>query len=106
MTNEGTWDTDDVVQIYIKNTVSEYSVKNPALCAFKRVHVKAGQSVEILLTIAGREFTVVNDRGERMSDGTEFELYVGTAQPDARSIELTGKPPVKIKLKNFSNVCG
>ncbi len=106
VTNEGTWDTDDVVQIYIKNTVSEYSVKNPALCAFKRVHVKAGQSVEILLTIAGREFTVVNDRGERMSDGTEFELYVGTAQPDARSIELTGKPPVKIKLKNFSNVCG
>ena len=96
--NEGMRDTDDVVQLYIKNAVSGYAVKNPELCAFRRVHVKAGQSVETSLTIAGKAFTVVNNKGERIMDGKKFELYAGTAQPDERSIELTGKMPVKVEL--------
>ncbi|MCI9341931.1 MAG: glycoside hydrolase family 3 protein [Lachnospiraceae bacterium] len=98
ITNEGGRDTDDVVQLYIKNTVSGYAVKNPALCAFRRVHVKAGESVEAILTIAGRAFTVVNDKGERIMDGNKFDLYAGTSQPDGRSMELTGKMPVKMEL--------
>lgn len=98
VTNEGMRDTDDVVQLYIRNTVSEYAVKNPELCAFRRVHVKAGQSVEMSLTIAGRAFTVVNDNGERIMDGKKFEVYAGTAQPDERSIELTGRMPVKVEV--------
>ena len=98
ITNEGGRDTDDVVQLYIKNTVSGYAVKNPALCAFRRVHVKAGERVEAILTIAGRAFTVVNDKGERIMDGNKFDLYAGTSQPDGRSMELTGKMPVKMEL--------
>ena len=97
--NRGSYDTDDVVQLYIKNTVSEYAVKNPALCAFRRVHVKAGQSVETTLTVSGRAFTVVKENGERVADGTEFELYAAMVQPDERSTELTGKAPVKMAVR-------
>ncbi len=97
--NRGSYDTDDVVQLYIKNTVSEYAVKNPALCAFRRVHVKAGQSVETALTVSGRAFTVVKENGERVADGTEFELYAAMVQPDERSTELTGKAPVKMAVR-------
>lgn len=96
--NKGARDTDDVVQIYVKNTQSKHSVKNPALCAFKRVHVKAGKCARTELTIEGRAFTVVNDQGERLKDGANFDLYVSTAQPDERSVELTGKNPVKLQL--------
>lgn len=96
--NSGTYDTDDVVQIYVQNTDSGYAVKNPALCAFERIHVKAGQSVETELTVFGRAFTVVNDNGERIADGKHFKLYAGTMQPDARSIELTGMEPVKLDM--------
>lgn len=94
--NSGTYDTDDVVQVYVKNTDSEYAVKNPALCDFKRIHVKAGQSVTMELTVSGRAFSVVNDNGERIADGSRFELYVGTMQPDARSVELTGVESLKV----------
>ncbi len=96
--NKAGVDTDDVVQIYVKNTESEYGAKNPALCAFKRVHAQAEACVETEIKITGRAFTVVDDAGKRLVDGKTFELYVGTMQPDARSIELTGKEPVKLQL--------
>ncbi len=96
--NSGTCDTDDVIQIYVKNTDSAHAVKNPALCAFQRIHVKAGQSVEVELTVSDRAFTVVNDNGERIADGEHFKLYAGTMQPDARSRELTGMEPVEMDI--------
>lgn len=97
--NSGRYDTDDVIQIYVKNTDSAYAVKNPALCAFSRVHVKAGQSVEAELTVAGRAFTVVDDGGVRKADGSHYRLYVGTMQPDERSMELTGMEPVTVDIR-------
>ncbi len=96
--NSGTYDTDDVVQIYMKNTDSAYAVRNPALCAFRRIHVKAGQSVTIELTVAGRAFSVVDDQGVRRADGNHYKLYVGTTQPDERSIALTGTEPVELQV--------
>ncbi len=96
--NKGLYDTDDVVQIYIKNTDSAYALKNPALCAFKRVHVKAGETVQTVLRIAPKAFTVVTPVGERMMDGRCFDLYAATFQPDERSRELMGREAVKVPL--------
>lgn len=97
--NIGKYDTDDVIQIYIKNTDSAYAVKNPELCAFKRVHLKVGETKEVTLRIAHRAFTVVDPEGERVMDGTHFNLYTGTFQPDERSVNLMGREPVKIELE-------
>lgn len=96
--NRGAYDTDDVLQLYIKNTDSEYAVKNPQLCAFRRIHVKAGETVETKLFVSDRAFTVVDHRGERIMDGSRFVLYAGTMQPDERSRELTGTEPVRVDL--------
>lgn len=97
--NQGKCDTDDVVQIYIKNKDSEYAVKNPELCAFRRIHLKAGETAEVTLQIGPKAFTVVTPEGERIQDGTHYDLYAGTSQPDERSVELTGRAPVKVELK-------
>ncbi len=96
--NKGTYDTDDVIQIYVKNTDSAHGVRNPALCAFQRVYVKAGEHMETELSISGRAFSVVNQKGERIKDGSHFDLYAATSQPDKRSIELTQTEPVKLRL--------
>ena len=98
LSNQGAYDTDDVVQIYVKNTDSEYAVKNPALCAFRRIHIKAGESAETELVISGRAFSVVNERGERIKDGNHYVLYAATMQPDVRSRELTGTEPVEVEF--------
>ena len=97
--NQGVYDTDDVVQIYVKNTDSAYAVKNPTLCAFRRIHVKAGESAEVKFVISGRAFSVVNERGERIKDGNHFVLYAATMQPDKRSRELTGLEPVEMEVE-------
>ena len=86
--------TDDVIQLYIHNDDSPHSVRNTALCAFKRIHVKAGARMQVHLPIDKSAFTVVNEAGERIVDGTHYTIYAATFQPDKRSRELCGKEPV------------
>ena len=97
--NYGGVDTDDVLQLYIRNEDSRYEVENISLCAFKRVHVKAGESIIIEMTIPERSFTVVNEAGERIKDGTHYSVYAATFQPDERSEELCGRKAVKIEIE-------
>ena len=94
--NEGKVDTDEVVQLYIKDQDSEFATVNPSLCGFKRVHVPAGGQTEVKLEIGEKAFTSVNEEGERAVFAKNFRLYAGTQQPDARSEELTGHKCVAI----------
>ncbi len=88
--NEGKVDTDDVVQIYIKDTDYELAIPNPCLCGFKRVHVCAGDKVQVTIPVNERAFTSVDEDGNRKIFGKNFEIYAGMQQPDDRSEELTG----------------
>ena len=96
--NNGSFDTDEVVQVYIKNNDSIFSVRNPQLCGFKRIHVKVGELVETKILVDKKALTVVTDKGERIKDGNNYTLYVGLSQPDARSIELMGVKPIAIEM--------
>lgn len=89
--NIGDMDGDEVVQIYIKDAKSQFEVRNHRLAGFKRIHLRAGEEKETEIFISDKQFTVVNDKGERVKDGSEFILYAGGGQPDGRSEELTGQ---------------
>ena len=89
--NQGQRDTEEVVQVYIKDTESDLAVPNHSLCEFKRVFLKAGEEKSVELVIPNRAMTVVDEEGERHIDSKRFKLFVGTSQPDARSRELSGK---------------
>ncbi len=88
--NQGDWDYAPLVQVYIKGKTSALAPVNPALCAFARVPTKAGETVTVTLNVEANAFTVVNEKGERVVDDKEFDLYVGLCGPDARSKQLTG----------------
>jgi len=94
--NRGCMDTDEVVQVYIKHQTSEYATDNPMLCAFRRVHVKAGETCSVELELEERAFTVVNELGERFVPGGTYRIYIGCGQPDERTEELTGKKGIWI----------
>ena len=96
--NEGTSDTQDVVQAYIKATESAYAVRNACLCGFKRVCLPAGESGDVVMTIPWNAFTVVDEQGERIQGGSCFTLYFGVSQPDERSVMLTGKIPLVLSI--------
>lgn len=91
--------TDDIVQVYVKNVESKLEVRNHRLCAYQRVHVAAGEEKEVLFTIPMEGLKVYDDYGAKVLDGSVYQLYVGCAQPDARSEELTGKKVVKVRLE-------
>ena len=94
--NQGTVDTDEVVQVYIKSETSSDASRNPELCAFKRIFVKAGETFTTELPIVSHAFTVVNEHGERYIPEGKFQLYVGFGQPDARTEALTGKKSIVV----------
>jgi len=94
--NRGSFDTGDVVQVYVKCQDSRFAPRNPALCAFQRVFLKAGERQSVQIPLAPDAFTVVDDEGRRLVDGKYFAFYVGTAQPDEKSSALTGFMPVEV----------
>ena len=96
--NTGAYDTDEVVQIYIKDLDSRYAVPNHSLCAFKRVSLKKGETAEIELKVPYEALMAVDEEGKKYVDGSHFVLSVGTSQPDDRSISLTGTEPAKVEI--------
>ena len=96
--NKGTVDTDEVIQVYIKDLESELAVPNYSLCGFQRLSVKAGEKQTLELTAPNQAMSVVDEAGERRIDSKRFMLFVGTSQPDGRSLALTGKKPVEILM--------
>lgn len=97
--NTGSADIEEVVQVYIKDRQSKYAVKNHSLCGFQRVMVKAKEKRVLNLEIDKRAMTIVDNEGRRYVDSDEFSIYVGTSQPDRRSIELMKKSPIEIPVR-------
>lgn len=96
--NYGNCDVEDVIQVYIKDLDSENAVINYSLCAFKRIKIASGEECKLVLSVANRSMECIDDNGERSILSKRFNLYVGTSQPDQRSLELTGKRPVLLEL--------
>lgn len=96
--NKGAVDTEDVVQLYIKDLESPLAVRNYSLCAFQRVALKAGERKQISLVVKNRAMEVVDEQGQRHIDSRSFRIYAGTSQPDSRSQALTGQKPLELNV--------
>ncbi|MBQ2954755.1 MAG: glycoside hydrolase family 3 C-terminal domain-containing protein [Clostridia bacterium] len=92
--NTGDMDGETVVQVYVRDTQSQYETPNPHLAGFARVALASGEAKQIAIKLDKNAFTVVNDEGERIADGKSFDVYVGLSQPDALSCELMGQAPL------------
>ena len=98
--NKGLADTEDVLQLYIKDEGSALAPPNPVLCGFCRVKLAAGEQKSFKLSIHPDAFTVVTEEGTRIPGNGPWSLYAGFAGPDARSHDLTGSAAVKLQIDN------
>ncbi|MBR7007837.1 MAG: fibronectin type III-like domain-contianing protein [Ruminococcus sp.] len=96
--NTGSAATDEVVQIYIKDTC-EQAVPNCKLCGFERVHLEKGEMKKLTLNLDKDMFTAVDESGERKVFSCEFTLFAGVCQPDELSEQLCGSKCIKINVK-------
>ena len=96
--NKGSRDTQDVIELYIKDTC-EYAVPNHSLCGFERVSLKAGEKKTVEIAVPERAFTAVDNDGSRKVFGSTFTLYAGVCQPDELSQKLSGTKCAAVEIK-------
>ena len=95
----GAVDTEDVVQFYIRDSVSPDEVSRCRLCGFKRIFLKAGESAEVSFEIGEKAFTVVDNDGRRVPGSGTYRLWAGFCSPGSLGEELTGCKAASTEFK-------
>ncbi len=94
--NTGSIDSEEVVQVYIKDMEASVRVPKHSLCGFKRIYLKSGEKKTVTFEIASNSMTIVDEAGKRYIENGDFTLYVGGSQPDKTSEKLSGKKPLEV----------
>lgn len=89
--NTGTRESDEVVQLYLKDMEASTRVPNFQLAGFRRIHLKPGETAEVKFTVTARQMALIDDEGCCILEPGRFRVYVGGSQPDQRSAELLGR---------------
>ena len=97
--NAGTAETDEVVQVYVRNLTSPYATEHYHLCGMRRIRLQPGEEKQISIAVPFKELTVVTDEGERIMDGNSYRFFVGLHQPDEVSCALTGDETVQVDVE-------
>ena len=96
LSNKGDMDGSETLQVYVK--VCQKDAPNWQLKALKKVNLKKGEKKDVSLKLSEADFALYNEEGKKVLHPGDYEVYVGTSQPDARSIALTGKSPAKLSV--------
>jgi beta-glucosidase len=78
VTNSGSRDSDEVVQLYLAKPGDS---ANPVLAGFSRVHIKAGQTTSVSLKLDARALSLVDEKGNRKVVPGEYSIHLGGGQP-------------------------
>lgn len=97
--NDSNRDVNEKVQIYARYTDSKCSTPNYQLVAIKSVHLTANETASIQLTADTFWLKAVTEEGIRKEPDGVIEFYIGSSQPDERSIELGVPKHIRIKIK-------
>jgi beta-glucosidase len=88
VTNTGRRAGDEVVQLYIRDTVS--SVTRPAkeLRGFERVTLGPGEKKTVTFTLGTGALSLINRQMQRVVEPGRFDVMVGTSSSDLTTVEL------------------
>jgi len=89
--NTGDMPGAETVQIYVK--VKREGAPNWQLKGLKKVFLNPGESRTVTIELDNTAFGLYDNDGNLVLHEGEYEVYIGTSQPDVRSIKLTGKKP-------------
>ncbi len=96
--NRGARDTEEVLQLYLRDEESPFAPPNPILCGFRRVFLAAGEERSFTVALDESAFTVVTDAGERIPGSGRWTLWAGFGGPDARTEALTGRKALSVPI--------
>lgn len=84
ITNTGSCDGAEVVQVYVRDLVSSVTTPVRALKAFKKVYLRKGETKTVELSIAKDDLKIWNQDMEYVLEPGQFEVYVAASAEDMR----------------------
>lgn len=84
ITNTGSCDGAEVVQVYVRDLVSSVTTPVRALKAFKKVYLRKGETKTVELSVAKDDLKIWNQDMEYVLEPGQFEVYVAASAEDMR----------------------
>jgi beta-glucosidase len=84
VTNPSEWDGKEVVQVYVQDVLASIVVPNIELKGFKKVSVKAGETVDVSVELDVRKWGLWNRTMDYVVEKGEFVVHVGSSSKDFR----------------------
>lgn len=85
VTNNGTVDGTEVVQMYVKDMISSVAVPNQLLKGFEKVVINAGQTVQVSIPLNISDVGLWNRSMQYVVEPGQFAVYIGSSSMDIRS---------------------
>ena len=82
LTNSGSRPARELVQVYVRDSVTTASWADKELKAYRHVDLAPGQSTVVELEVAVADCSIVNAAGERVVEPGDFELLIGSSSRD------------------------
>ncbi len=76
ITNTGNVDADEVVQLYIRDLVASVTRPVKELKGFKRVSIKAGETVKVEFTLTDADLAFYNDKMKFVFEPGKFNVWI------------------------------
>ena len=94
MSNIGTSDAEEVVQLYLSDLDASVQVPLHSLKGFQRVALKAGENQTVNFNVTPEMMQLIDSDGQAVLEAGEFKVLVGGSSPGKRSEELGAPTPV------------
>lgn len=84
VTNTGKLAGDEVAQLYLRDQIASVARPVQALKGFERIHLAAGASKTIKLTLHSEDFEMLNEKMETVIEPGDFTIMIGSSSRDIR----------------------
>lgn len=98
ITNQGKYAGAEVAQLYISDHSGQKDAPLFALKGFQRINLNPGASKQVTFTITPEMMAIVNEKGARIVNAGNHQIYIGGALPIPRSEALGIAKPVSVAV--------
>jgi beta-glucosidase len=95
VTNAGNHDSDEVVQLYVRDREASVTVPHHELRGVRRLRLLSGASERVEFSLDATSLSLIDEAGQRWLEPGDFDVFVGGSQPDPRSVALLGQAPLR-----------
>ncbi len=92
VTNNGNFDGEEVIQLYVQDLVGSITRPVKELKAFQKIFLKKGESRNVQFTITNNDLKFYNSELKFDSEPGDFKVYTGTNSKDVKEASFTLLP--------------